>query len=68
MKSIKHKTIWITGASSGIGRALAIAFSKENAQLILTSRNEKKLNEVAELCKPAKCFVLPAEFIGNQRS
>ncbi len=61
MKSIKHKTIWITGASSGIGRALAIAFSKENAQLILTSRNEKKLNEVAELCKPAKCFVLPAD-------
>ena len=41
----KDKTIWITGASSGIGRALAIAFSRYPVRLILSSRNEEKLEE-----------------------
>ena len=45
-----NKTIWITGASSGIGRAVAIETSKENAHLILSGRNEKALQEVAEIC------------------
>lgn len=45
-----NKTIWITGASSGIGRAVAIEISKENAHLILSGRNEKALQEVAEIC------------------
>ncbi len=45
-----NKTIWITGASSGIGRAVAIEISKEKAHLILSGRNEKALQEVAEIC------------------
>ncbi len=45
-----NKTIWITGASSGIGKALALAFSKQKARLILSSRNEGKLNQVKDLC------------------
>ena len=44
------KTIWITGASSGIGKAVAIEISKEKAHLILSGRNEKALQEVAEIC------------------
>ncbi len=46
----KDKTIWLTGASSGIGKALAIALSKQGARLILSSRNEKQLQLVAEEC------------------
>jgi len=46
-----NKIIWITGASSGIGKALAIALSKRNAKLILSSRNEVELQKVKELCE-----------------
>lgn len=42
------KTIWITGASSGIGEAFARAFYKEGANLILSSRREEALTEVKE--------------------
>ncbi len=45
------KTIWITGASSGIGKAVAIEISKEKAGLILSGRNKKALVEVADQCK-----------------
>ena len=45
-----NKTIWITGASSGIGRAVAIEISKDNVHLILSGRNEMALQEVAEIC------------------
>ncbi len=42
------KTIWITGASSGIGEAFARAFHKEGANLILSSRRASALEEVKE--------------------
>lgn len=45
------KTLWITGASSGIGRAVAIELSLKKCHLILSSRNEKSLDEVAVICK-----------------
>jgi len=46
----KDKTIWITGASSGIGAALAHAFAAEGAKLILSGRRETALQEVADKC------------------
>lgn len=48
-----NKRIWITGASSGIGEALALAFAKNGAQLILSARNEKELNRVAAAASEA---------------
>jgi short-subunit dehydrogenase len=45
------KTILITGASSGIGAALAIAYAGEGRTLILLARNEARLNEVAAQCR-----------------
>ena len=42
------KTIWITGASSGIGEAFARAFFSEGANLILSSRREDVLKDVKE--------------------
>jgi short-subunit dehydrogenase len=45
------KVVWITGASSGIGRALAIAFSSQNAKVIISARNLEKLSETKGLCE-----------------
>lgn len=47
--SIRDKTILITGASSGIGRATAIECSKMGARLVITARNEKRLKETLDL-------------------
>jgi len=43
--SLENKTILVTGASSGIGRAIAIECSKMGASVILTARNETRLQE-----------------------
>lgn len=48
--TLENKIIWITGASSGIGKSLAILLSRQNTKLILSSRNESALNEVKALC------------------
>lgn len=41
--SLENKTILITGASSGIGRGIAVACSKMGASVILNGRNRQKL-------------------------
>ena len=46
MNSFENKVIWITGASSGIGEAIALAFAKEGAKLVLTARREEELFRV----------------------
>ncbi len=47
--SLSGKTIFVTGASSGIGKATAIECSKMGAQLIITGRNEERLNDTFQL-------------------
>lgn len=47
----------ITGASSGIGRALAIAYSKPGVNLFLCGRNDKNLNATKKLCEELKANV-----------
>ena len=51
---VKNLTIWITGASSGLGEALAIAFAKRGAKIILSGRDEAKLEAVKKRCKNSK--------------
>ena len=48
--SYQNKTVWITGASSGIGEALAYELSRRGANLILSARREASLQEVKNNC------------------
>ena len=43
-----NKVIWITGASSGIGRALAIKFAKQGWQVAISARRENLLKELSQ--------------------
>ena len=56
------KTVWITGASSGIGEACACRYASEGDRLILTSSSQDKLVEVARKCRTlgaSEVLVLP---------
>ena len=56
------KTVWITGASSGIGEALAVAWSREGARVILSARNAAELERVRARCdEPSRHVVLPLD-------
>jgi dehydrogenase/reductase SDR family protein 7 len=48
--SFEDQVIWITGASSGIGEALANAFSRSGAKVVLSSRRESELLRVRDEC------------------
>jgi dehydrogenase/reductase SDR family member 7B len=52
---------WITGASSGIGAALAVAAAGQGARLILSGRNYAALETVAAQCGAERCLILPFE-------
>jgi short-subunit dehydrogenase len=55
---LKDKTIVITGASSGEGRAAALKFAQQQCRLVLAARNETSLNEVKAECKSLGATVL----------
>jgi 3-oxoacyl-[acyl-carrier protein] reductase len=58
--NLKGKTALVTGASRNIGRAIALAFAAEGADLVLNTRaNREELDAVAEECRKAGVRVLP---------
>jgi short-subunit dehydrogenase len=58
------KVVWITGASSGIGEALAYALGAEGAQLILSSRRTEELERVRKGCpNPGQVRILPVDLL-----
>ena len=60
--AMKDKVVIITGGSSGIGKALAIAFGEMGAKVVITGRNEERLNEVGQaldsIKAPNMCLTL----------
>ncbi|RBN50473.1 SDR family oxidoreductase [Flavobacterium psychrolimnae] len=59
MNAINGKIVWITGASSGIGEALAYELARRNCKLILSARNIKALEAVKLKCSTAEVVILP---------
>lgn len=58
-ESINGKVVWITGASSGIGEALAYELARKNCKLILSARNVEALEFVKSKCGNTEIVVLP---------
>ncbi len=62
MSYYRDKVVWITGASSGLGKALARALDRRGACLVLSSRRADVLEEVRGACqRPEKHFVVPVD-------
>ncbi|PCJ64523.1 MAG: short chain dehydrogenase [Bacteroidetes bacterium] len=57
------KVIWITGAGSGIGKALALAYDEDQNTIILSGRKKNQLDEVASLL--SNPYVLPLDVINE---
>jgi len=48
MQDLESKVVLVTGASSGIGRAIALAFAAQKSRVALTGRTQATLDTVAE--------------------
>lgn len=59
----KDKIVWITGASSGIGEALAKVFAMQGAKLVLSARRMEELERVMKECNLSNenCLILPLD-------
>jgi short-subunit dehydrogenase len=60
-QKLQSKTIWITGASSGVGEGMATVFHREGADIIISGRRETELERVKASCTdgPGSVTVLP---------
>jgi short-subunit dehydrogenase len=60
--SLQDKVVWITGASSGIGEALALEASRRGARVVLSARNVASLERVRARCAtPERCLIVPMD-------
>ncbi|MFN9091831.1 MAG: SDR family oxidoreductase [Alphaproteobacteria bacterium] len=66
MKRLEGKTAWVTGAGSGIGRAIAILFAAEGAKVALTGRRIAPLEETAKVIG-ANAVIVPADLTDEKQ-
>lgn len=66
MTRLAGKSAWVTGAGSGIGRAIAIAFAKEGAKVALTGRRTAPLEETAKMIGDG-AVIVPADLTDDKQ-
>ncbi len=68
MAGLEGKVALVTGASQGLGRALALAYAREGAKLVVNARSEEKLHPVAEEAERlgAKVLAVPADVADSE--
>lgn len=61
--NVREKVVVITGASSGAGRSIALAFAEQGSKVVLAARNESALADVAAECESlgAEVMVIPTD-------
>lgn len=64
--SLEGKKLLITGASSGIGRAIAVECSKSGATVVLTARNEERLKETLAMMESGEHLIYPADMMQEE--
>lgn len=69
MTKFENKVVWITGASSGIGEALAYAFAGQNARLVLSARRADELERVKKGCRlpEGQVLLLPMDVAEHEK-
>jgi len=71
--SLQGKVVWVTGASSGIGKSLAIVLARHGVKVCLSARREEVLEKVKLEClagsplKPADIFVLKMDMLQTEK-
>jgi NADP-dependent 3-hydroxy acid dehydrogenase YdfG len=70
MSTFANKVVWITGASSGIGEALANAFALEGSKLVLSSRRKEELERVKTELKLSdeQILILPIDLTDTSKA
>ncbi len=58
---LRASTIWITGASTGIGQALCVAFAREGARVIASARNPQLLSTTVAAITEGEVHALPCD-------
>jgi NADP-dependent 3-hydroxy acid dehydrogenase YdfG len=69
MNEYKDKIVWITGASSGIGEALAFAFAKHGSKLVLSARRMDELQRVKKSLNlsDSDILILPFDLVDTSK-
>lgn len=64
--SLENKNILVTGASSGLGVGIAIDCSKMGANMVVTARNEERLNRTMRELEKANNFSIIADLVKDE--
>jgi dehydrogenase/reductase SDR family protein 7B len=66
VREFRDRVIWITGASSGIGKEMAIQSAKLGASLVLSARNTQALEELQDQLSDTPTLVLPMDMADSE--